>query len=218
MHSPQPEPWSPQSTPEGHVQVGNLFGGLDGHVSPSLTQSPSPDDATGSDSSSLEPELLIQHNKLRRGKWSATEDDLLRKGVAQYTNNWKAIAALVGTRTSQQCLHRWRKCVRPDINRGRWTTAEDEQLRAAVAKYEHNWVKVRAFVPGRSDVQCRERWVNIIDPSICKDAWTPAEDRLLRQSIARFGEGKWSKCAAQFTERHRTDYACRKRWELLQTM
>lgn len=34
------------------------------------------------------------------------------------------------------------------------------------------WVKIQMHVPGRTDVQCRERWVNILDPSINAGPWT----------------------------------------------
>lgn len=35
-----------------------------------------------------------------------------------------------------------------------------QKLLQAVAKYgEHDWCKIREEVPGRSDTQCRERWV-----------------------------------------------------------
>jgi len=73
---------------------------------------------------------------------------------------------------------------------------------------------VQELVPGRTDVQCRERWVNILDPAICRDAWTVEEDQLLRAAVKELGAGKWSQISARMPRR-RTDYGCRKRWEKL---
>jgi hypothetical protein len=46
-------------------------------------------------------------------------------------------------------------------------------LTAAVQAYgSHSWIKVQQHVPGRTDVQCRERWVNILDPELKNSQWT----------------------------------------------
>ena len=34
------------------------------------------------------------------------------------------------------------------------------------------WAAVAAQVPGRSDMQCRERWMNSLDPARRSGAWT----------------------------------------------
>lgn len=46
--------------------------------------------------------------------------------------------------------------------------------------------------PGRTDVQCRERWCNVLDPSLDKGQWTPEEDaRLLELAVSNTGaDGK----------------------------
>jgi hypothetical protein len=55
----------------------------------------------------------------------------------------------------------------PAIRRTRWTEEEDDVLRNAVEVYGHgNWTKVQKHIPGRTDMQCRERWVNILDPAL----------------------------------------------------
>jgi len=146
------------------------------------------------------------------GRWTPEEDERLRQGVAMYKGQWKKIAAYVGSRASQQCLHRWRKSVQPGITRTRWQPHEDDLLRASVAKLGPVWTKVQKLVPGRTDVQCRERWVNILDPSICQEPWTQQEDMQLKRLVREIGKGKWSQIAQHMTRR-RTDYACRKRWE-----
>jgi hypothetical protein len=58
---------------------------------------------------------------------------------------------------------------------GRWTIDEDAELTRAVAntskkwwgiEYKTDWDAVATLVPGRSRSQCRNRWNDILDPSI----------------------------------------------------
>ncbi|CAB5381325.1 unnamed protein product [Rhizophagus irregularis] len=70
----------------------------------------------------------------------------------------------------------------PAIRRGRWKSEEDEALKNAVNMYGvGNWVKIQKFVLGRTDVQCRERWMNVLSPSVKKDPWTEEEDKELKR-------------------------------------
>lgn len=34
------------------------------------------------------------------------------------------------------------------------------------------WVEIREHVPGRTDVQCRERWMNILNPELNSGPWS----------------------------------------------
>lgn len=160
------------------------------------------------------PDISSPRARHNVGRWNEEEDRKLRHGMKLYRGNWKAIAEYVGTRTAQQCLHRWRKSVQPGISRSRWQPYEDDLLRAAVESCGPHWTAVKKLVPGRTDVQCRERWVNVLDPRICHDPWTPQEDAQLKRLVKEIGHGKWS-IISQHLERRRTDYACRKRWEKL---
>lgn len=98
-----------------------------------------------------------------------------------------------------------------------------------------NWKKTAQFVPGRTEVQCRERynqlillaqckfllilflflfnfyshgrWVNSLDPSLNWDKWTEEEDAKLTAAIEEHGHC-WSKVAAALPRR--TDNMCRR--------
>lgn len=46
------------------------------------------------------------------------------------------------------------------------------RLRAqAVSAEGRKWSLVARHVPSRSDVQCRERFVNVLDPALRPDPW-----------------------------------------------
>ena len=50
----------------------------------------------------------------------------------------------------------------------------------AVAVYGSRWHKVAEWVPGRNQMQVRERWVNNLDPALKKHVtWTKEEDSIL---------------------------------------
>lgn len=76
-------------------------------------------------------------------------------------------------RSSNQCINRWSKTLRPDIKKGKWDPCEDEALKNAVAACGMVWKDVAPRVRGRTDAQCRERWCNILDPRIVVGNWTP---------------------------------------------
>jgi hypothetical protein len=43
---------------------------------------------------------------------------------------------------------------------------------------------VQRHVPGRTDVQCRERWVNVLDPGVNCAPWTPEVTPTLSLSLS----------------------------------
>lgn len=156
-----------------------------------------------------------------KGKWTEEEDQQLMAALKIYgTQNWQAVAQMIDGRTGQQCLHRYEKAINPQIKRGRWSTDEDELLRKAVrpfiqsssASTKINWSTVKLTVPGRTDVQCRERWVNVLDPSISAAPFTPAEDQKLLEMVDIYGTGNWSKISQEIGKR-RTDNQLWRRWK-----
>jgi hypothetical protein len=42
----------------------------------------------------------------------------------------------------------------------------------AVTEYGEKWSKVAQHVPTRTDVQCRERFKNVLDPKLTPAPWT----------------------------------------------
>ncbi|OUS48033.1 hypothetical protein BE221DRAFT_45874, partial [Ostreococcus tauri] len=80
----------------------------------------------------------------------------------------------------------------PGLVKSTWTPEEDETvlcwaLRVAVSAYSGGerikWSLVQEHVPTRTDVQCRERWTGVLDPSIKTGAWTKEEDTALMSAL-----------------------------------
>ena len=73
-----------------------------------------------------------------------------------------------------------------------WTPAEDEILKAKIKEYgTQNWVIIAKYLPGRLGRQCRERWHNVLDPSIVRREWTREEDLFILDQHKELGS-KWS--------------------------
>lgn len=162
----------------------------------------------------------------KKGRWSAEEDEQLM-AMAAYAarGDWTAVCTKVPTRSTSQCMHRWRQkhtyvnmtaptgagdtdaavaaVAAPSVQlrKGRWTKEEDTALLKGVAacvaggvnnlrgrKLYGVWTRVAAFVQGRSDAQCRERYNNVLDPAVNRGSWTQEESDRMLAIVRRLAE------------------------------
>lgn len=111
-------------------------------------------------------------------------------------------------------MHRWTKALRPTITHGKWLEEEDKRLVMGVAFYGcRGWNEVARCVRTKTDVQCRERWTNVLSPNVRQGAWTKEEDALLLAAVDKHGVGKWALVARAIP--NRTDNHCWRRWKEL---
>ncbi len=84
---------------------------------------------------------------------------------------------------------------------------EDAALRAAVQRHSTkrgtDWKAVSDAMGCRTTKQCRERWVNVLDPSIARDEWSTEEVHALFAAQAEVGN-KWAAIAARLPGRPET--------------
>eukprot|EP00045_Choanoeca_perplexa_P013505 m.153545 g.153545 ORF g.153545 m.153545 type:complete len:140 (+) comp16371_c0_seq10:1466-1885(+) len=78
------------------------------------------------------------------------------------SRDWMQASRLMKDRTGPQCMHRWLKSIDPSISRSKWRKEEDLKLAEGVAQYGKVWAKVQRLLPNRTDMQCRERFVNVL--------------------------------------------------------
>jgi hypothetical protein len=160
----------------------------------------------------VDSQNLTTEDKERR--WNKKEDEMLNNAVLLCGENWEAVSMIIPGRNKQQCAIRYLKSLVPQIKKGRWSGEEDSSLKAAAQTFGiGSWTKIAAQVPGRSDVQCRERWVNVLDPSTVRSAFTAEEDQKILDGVARFGKGKWSSIALLLPGR--TDNMVSRRYKFL---
>uniref|UniRef100_A0A7S1HS35 Uncharacterized protein n=1 Tax=Eutreptiella gymnastica TaxID=73025 RepID=A0A7S1HS35_9EUGL len=79
--------------------------------------------------------------------------------------------------------------------KGPWTEEEDKQLIQLVSQYgAKRWSYIASYLNGRIGKQCRERYLNHLDPSLNKNTWTPEEDRVIYRAHMILGN-QWAKIA-----------------------
>ena len=61
-----------------------------------------------------------------KGNWTPEEDKILKKKVDLFgLKKWKEIATFLPGRIGKQCRERWYNNVDPNLNKEKWTVAED---------------------------------------------------------------------------------------------
>uniref|UniRef100_A0A8D2Q888 Small nuclear RNA activating complex polypeptide 4 n=1 Tax=Varanus komodoensis TaxID=61221 RepID=A0A8D2Q888_VARKO len=159
------------------------------------------------------------YNKdFKRSEWAPEEDQMLLHLVQEMRVGshipYRKIAYYMEGRNSAQLIYRWTKCVDPNLKRGAWTPREDALLLKAVAKYgPRDWYKIRAEVPGRTDTQCRDRYLHALHYDIKKGKWSEEEERKLVELTEKYGVGHWAKIAAELP--HRSGSQCLSKWKVL---
>jgi hypothetical protein len=158
----------------------------------------------------------------RTGKWSEDEDKNLKDAVQTHGGkNWETIAALVPGRTKIQCSSRWCNILAINIDpmkarAGKWTADENIKLKDAVQTHGgKDWAAIAALVPGRTKMQCRDRWKGALDSNIDPTTarvgkWSEDEDKKLKGAVPTHGGKNWKEIAALVPGR--TKSQCRKRW------
>jgi hypothetical protein len=109
----------------------------------------------------------LDPSNVKKGKWKPEEDGKLAEAVKKLGNDWVAVAALVPGRTNKQCYQRWNDVLNPSGGKKKvkwWKPEDDAKLVEAVKEHGKRWVAVAALFPGRTNKQCRHRWVNHLDP------------------------------------------------------
>ena len=86
-----------------------------------------------------------------------------------------------GTGSRQNLQKRCRRLFHNFEKRGQWTEEEDDELRAAVARYGHSDWKAVSRTLERHHDDCRDRWRNnvSVNKRKAKQRWTPEESRRL---------------------------------------
>ncbi|OCH93548.1 hypothetical protein OBBRIDRAFT_885384 [Obba rivulosa] len=148
--------------------------------------------------------------------WTPEADHKLMQAVKVYgSDNWSLVARMVSEdATPQQCQNRYLRTLDPSIKRGTWVDEEDEKLRQAVAVFGHSWSEVAAFVPGRTNEQCRDRYQEYLSPYSSRTRWTEEMEKLLLDAVDKIGYGRWREIS-EMVGHGRTDTMCRTRYNLL---
>ncbi|CAI2164303.1 16347_t:CDS:2 [Funneliformis geosporum] len=109
---------------------------------------------------------------IHKGRWTPEEDAALKEAVSEYVDlldsdghpqpiPWNKIASHIPHRTGIQCQARWSEALDPNVRKGKWSPNEDEVLKDGVNRYGRCWIRIAELIEGRTQRQCRTRWVQI---------------------------------------------------------
>lgn len=103
--------------------------------------------------------MEVDDLSLYRTKFSAAEDELLRKTVQKFgPRKWNSIAKHIPGRTARQCRDRFQNYLSPDLINGPWTQEEDQLLIQKVNEFGPYWSKINKFFVGRSPNNIKNRY------------------------------------------------------------
>lgn len=102
---------------------------------------------------------------LRPGVWSESEDELLLSILRKGVEKWGKISNFLNNeihnglkiRTGKMCKERWNNYLNPDINRGKWTDAEDILVLENFLKYGSKWSLIAKFIKDRTESSVKNR-------------------------------------------------------------
>jgi len=84
--------------------------------------------------------------------------------------------------------------------KGSWTKEEDQKILELVNKYGKSWSKISKILVSRNGKQIRDRFINILDPSIKKGKFSIDEDLKLLNLYRKLGP-KWATISKFFENR-----------------
>ena len=129
--------------------------------------------------------------RIQKTKWTISETEKLCILVKVFKSDWIKIAAEMKTKSSSQCIQKYRNDFLVKV-KGSWTQEEDEKLKRWVKlNGEKRWRKCAELILGRCGKQCRERWINVLNPRLKKGDWTFKEQEQLFQ-LTKILFSKWT--------------------------
>ncbi|XP_061672683.1 snRNA-activating protein complex subunit 4 [Syngnathoides biaculeatus] len=98
--------------------------------------------------------------RLKKGTWSAEEDQLLLRAVARHgEKRWWKIRSEVPGRTDGACRDRYLDCLKEGTKKGAFDLDEQQLLLQLLDKHgAGRWAKIAAEIPHRNDAQCLREW------------------------------------------------------------
>ncbi|MGH0136985.1 UNVERIFIED_CONTAM: hypothetical protein FKN15_062623 [Acipenser sinensis] len=142
---------------------------------------------------------LFINTELKKKYFTKEEEKVLTELVEKMRIGshipYTKISYFMEGREAAQLIHRYTHSCDPALKRGPWSSEEDavslipvHLLIKAVAEYgTREWWKIQADVPGRTDAQCRDRYMNCLSEDVKKGKWCSEEETLFIDLVNKHG-------------------------------
>lgn len=114
-------------------------------------------------------------NRSKAGKrpFTAEEDRELIARKQRYGENWEKICQYMERRSFEELYYEYQNRVNPSVTVGKWSARQSMMLIVLLEHYgARKWAQIAHKMVCKSELQVRERYCNIIDPSIGSHSWT----------------------------------------------
>jgi hypothetical protein len=133
-------------------------------------------------------------------RWTENEYLQLVSLVRDHGENWERISHQFVNKTAKQCMQKFKNSAR-SAKKGNWTEEEDRILMDWIKTHGAvKWTECSKNIKGRCGKQCRERWVNILNPGVKKGNWTDQEQTLIFENLKKYFTS-WSLMAKELEGR-----------------
>lgn len=130
-------------------------------------------------------------SRAKKIKWKESEAKYLIELVQKYGEKWTRIEQLLKSKTAKQCMQKYKNLVKVE-KKGNWTEQEDMLLLQWVEVHGPNkWTECARRIEGRCGKQCRERWMNTLDPRVKRGNWKESEQMRIFEQM----QENWSSWA-----------------------
>lgn len=137
----------------------------------------------------------------------AREQGCGENGRSSRKGNRKAALKASPTPISKTRRRGWLSAIRKQRT---WTVDEDHKLLHLHDTHGKNWARIAQDMDGRSEHQCRGRWLSSREASVANGPWTQSEDEALIRLHVEYGGSEWARISPEIGGQ--TGSQCRFRW------